>query len=287
MFTSSPNRGRRPATRLPAGACDCHMHLFDTRIPFAAGAVLEHGDASVDDYRRLQARLGSTRCVVVQPSAYGTDHRVLVAGLRALGGAARGVAVVTPDMAAGELETLAAQGVVGTRFNLVQRGVTNESMVGAVAERARGLGWHLQFHLLPEDLLRMSDELVGLPVPVVLDHFGRIQTEPTLEPAVRERLEQMLSTGKVWLKLSAPYLAMADGGNLEDLQDFVKRLLDRYPDRLVWGSDWPHATETVKPDDAGLLDLVVSWVPVEMRAQLFVKNPAELYSFQERPFPDR
>jgi D-galactarolactone isomerase len=256
------------------------MHLFDSRYPFADSATLKHADASVADYRQLQRRLGLERCVIVQPSSYGVDHRVLVAGLRALGESARGVAVVTPDVGIDHLEMLAAHGVVGARFNLVQRGVTHESMVSALAEKALRLGWHLQFHLLPTDLLRLADELIALPVPVVLDHFGRAMTDPALATAMRSRLEQMLATGKIWLKLSAPYLATVGSDGFGSLHEFIERLGRRHADRLVWGTDWPHVTEAEKPDDAFLLNetrqLMVS---TEMDTLVMVENASKLYGF--------
>lgn len=256
------------------------MHLFDSRLPFADSATLKHTDASVADYRQLQRRLGLERCVIVQPSSYGVDHRVLLAGLRALGASARGVAVVTPDVDAADLETLAAHGVVGARFNLVQRGVANESMVAAVAALAARLGWHLQFHLLPKDLLRLADELIALPVTVVLDHYGRALTDRSLAMAVQTRLEQLLSTGKVWLKLSAPYLASVDADDFSGLQEFVERLTRRHADRLVWGTDWPHVTEAEKPDDVHLLDEMRRWMPNKaMQSRVIVENASNLYGF--------
>lgn len=256
------------------------MHLFDSRYPFADTATLTHADASVADYRQLQRRMGLERCVIVQPSSYGVDHRVLVAGLRALGESSRGVAVVTSDVDVADLDTLAAHGVVGTRFNLVQRGATHESMVTAVAAKVRPLGWHLQFHLLPVDLLRLADELIALPVPIVLDHYGRAMTDPALASAVQARLEQLLASGKFWLKLSAPYLASAGAENIDSLQEFVERLTRRHADRLVWGSDWPHVTEVGKPDDVHLLDELRRWIPSEeMHQMVLVDNASNLYGF--------
>lgn len=256
------------------------MHLFDARHPFADSATLKHPEASVADYRQLQRRLGIDRCVIVQPSSYGVDHRVLLAGLRALGELARGVAVVTPDVGIDDLETLAAHGVVGARFNLVQRGVTHESMVHAVAQKALRLGWHLQVHALPADLLRLADELIALPVPVVLDHIGRAMTDPALATALRSRLEQMLATGKVWLKLSAPYLACTGTEGLDGLRAFVRQLTRRHADRLVWGTDWPHVTEAAKPDDAYLVDEMRRWMAgTESDPLVMVENASKLYGF--------
>lgn len=256
------------------------MHLFDSLFPFSELATLKHGDASVADYRQLQRRLGIERCVIVQPSSYGDDHRVLVAGLRALGESARGVAVVTPDLDDDDLETLAAHDVVGARFNLVQRGVTDESMVAAAAAQAARLGWHLQFHLLPHDLLRLADELIALPVAVVLDHYGRAMTDPSLATAVQTRLDRLLATGKVWLKLSAPYLASADADGIGSLQEFVERLTRRHADRLLWGTDWPHVTEANKPDDGYLLEELRRWMPsTESQTLVMVENASKFYGF--------
>jgi D-galactarolactone isomerase len=256
------------------------MHLFDSGYPFADSAVLKHADTSVADYRQLQRRLGLERCVIVQPSSYGVDHRALVAGLHALGVSARGVAVVTSEVCTDDLETLAAHGVVGARFNLVQRGVTEESMVSAVAAKILRLGWHLQFHLLPADLLRLADELIALPVPVVLDHFGRAMTDPELATAMQSRLEQMLASGKVWLKMSAPYLASVGAEGFDGLREFVQHLTRRHADRLVWGTDWPHVTEVEKPDDAYLVDEMRRWIAsTELDQLVMVENASKLYGF--------
>ena len=196
-----------PSFDIPAGACDCHMHLFDTRYPFAGKTALTHGEATAGDYQKLKRRLGTSRCVVVQPSGYGLDHRALVGGLNALGDSSRGVAVVTPDAADHELDLFSASGIVGTRFNLVQRGATDESMLEAVAARAKPLGWHIQLHLRSADLVRLADRLSQLPVPVVLDHFARIGTNEAPPKRVYAQLYRLMDTGNVWLKLSAPYIA--------------------------------------------------------------------------------
>lgn len=257
------------------------MHLFDPALPFAETATLRHGEASVEHYRQLQARLGLERCVIVQPSSYGGDHRVLVAGLRQMGEAARGIAVVTPEVSDADLEMLAAHGVVGARFNLVQRGTTHEGMVGEVAARARAFGWHLQFHLLPADLLRLEGELAALPVPVVLDHCGRMLSDPGLGLAVVHALDRLLATGRVWMKLSAPYLAASTPNESEHLLDALVPLVARHADRLVWGTDWPHVTETVKPDDAVLIDLFSRCMLDDgMRDQILSLNATKLYGFK-------
>jgi len=270
-----------PDFEVPADACDCHMHLFDTRLPFADAPQLTHGDASSpDEYRALQRRLGLSRNVIVQPSGYGRDHRVLLAGLRAFGAQARGIAVVGPDVDETELSGLSAAGVVGTRFNLVQHGATSEAMLEAVAERIRPLGWHVQLHLPSAALLRLADRLASLGVPVVIDHFARVHADPGLAQRVQACVDDLLATGRVWLKLSAPYIACGGEADSDTLGPFVRGLVQRHPDRLVWGTDWPHVTEAHKPDDARLMNLLAAWLPdAGSRQRILVDNPHVLYRF--------
>lgn len=257
------------------------MHLFNNRYPFAESATITHADASTGDYLLLQQRLGSERCVVVQPSSYGLDHRVLVAGLEVLGACARGVAVINPTVNEEELAELDAHGVVGARFNLVQHGATDESMLMAVAQRIRPLGWHLQMHLHVQDLLRLGDGLGNLGVDIVLDHFARVQTEPELAPAVEKKVRQLLDTGRAWIKFSGAYIASLDAPDYKNLDLFAMGLLADYPDRIVWGSDWPHVTEPQKPDDALLVNLLCRWISSDqLRQRILVENPERLYRFQ-------
>jgi D-galactarolactone isomerase len=270
----------KPNFSMPAGACDAHMHLFDNRYPFAAGVQLVHADASVDDYRQLQGRLGTERCVIVQPSSYGHDHRVLLDGLKALGDSARGIAVIDPDVTEQKLNELQASGIVGVRFNLVQRGATNEGMLKDVAERIKELNWHLQLHLLPEDFLRLADQLCDMSFPIVLDHFARVQTVPELAHQVEKKVIQLLNTGLGWIKFSGAYIASFDEPDYKNLDQFVSRLIDKHSDRIIWGSDWPHVTESAKPDDAHLANFLQRWMPEKsIRKQVLVENPAKLYGF--------
>lgn len=268
-----------PAFQVPPGACDCHMHIFDTSLPFAPGPVLTHADASVEDYRLLQSRLLLERNVIVQPSSYGRDHRVLLRGLRACKGLAKGVAVIDPFATPEELGVLRAHGVVGVRFNLVQAGATNESMLEDVARLVEPLGWHIQLHLAPSDLIRLADRLMALPVPIVLDHFARLNVDALLAGEVEATVSRMLRSNRVWLKLSAPYIASPRSSSYEDLDSFVRRLAASHLDRLLWGSDWPHVTEADKPDDAVLMNLFSRWLSEDQIRQVLVRNPKVLYGF--------
>lgn len=268
-----------PGFRVPPGACDCHMHIFDTSLPFAPGPVLTHADAAVEDYRLLQSRLRLERNVIVQPSSYGRDHRVLLRSLRASRGLAKGVAVIDPSATPEELEVLRAHGVVGVRFNLVQAGATDESMLEQVARLVQPLGWHIQLHLAPADLHRLADRLMALPVPIVLDHFARLHVDASQAEAVEATVSRMLRSSRVWLKLSAPYIASPRSSAYEDLDGFVRRLASTHLDRLLWGTDWPHVTEADKPDDAVLMNLLPRWLGEDEIRQVLVRNPEALYGF--------
>ncbi len=270
-----------PDFEVPAGACDCHMHLFDAGAPFAPGPVLRHADASLADYRLLQRRLRLERHVIVQPSGYGTDNRVLVRGLAEGGGSARGVAVIDTSATAGELDALHASGVRGVRFNLVQSGATDEGMLEKVARSVEPWGWHLQLHLPPAALVRWSERLLDLPVPVVLDHFARVRVDPSLADALGETVARMLASGRAWVKLSGAYIAAPESRDHEELAGSVKRWAAARSDRLLWGTDWPHATESAKPDDARLMNLLERWLTTGQVRQVLVDNPEALYGFRE------
>lgn len=255
------------------------MHVFDPDLPFAPGPVLQHGTASIDDYRALRRRLQVDRHVIVQPSSYGRDHRVLLRGLRASKGIAKGIAVIDPAVTSEELEVLRAHGVVGVRFNLVQAGATDESMLERVAAIIKPLGWHLQIHVSPLDLIGLANRLMSLPVPIVLDHYARVNVDPHSARDVKRTIMAMLGTERVWLKLSAPYIASPEASAYEDLDGFVQRLGTSHLERLVWGTDWPHVTESTKPDDAVLMNLLMRWFSEDEMQQLLVTNPERLYGF--------
>ena len=270
---------------MPAGACDCHMHLFDPALPFAPGALLRPAEASVAQYRRLAGRLGIERNVLVQPSSYGRDHRVLLAGLRRLGGSARGVAVIDPHASPAELQVLRDHGVVGVRFNLVQAGATTLDMLEPVARRIEPLGWHIQLHVRSTELVGLTDRILALPVPLVIDHFARVHADGVAAGPVEDTVARLLASRKVWLKLSAPYIAAPGLEPAAALDGFVRRLADASPDRLVWGTDWPHVTEPDPPDDAALMQRRARWLSPGERQRVLVDNPARLYRFPAPALP--
>src|SRR5258708_24465738 len=163
-----------PHLKAPANACDCHMHFYDDRFPAAANATLRPPNSTVDDYRKLQHRIGTSRTVIVTPSTYGTDNRPSLEAAAKLGSSARVVAVVDDTVTDAELKRLAGLGVRGIRFNLVQKGATSLEMVEPLARRVHDLGWHVQIHMLGDQIVQIEDLLLRLPTPIVFDHLGRV-----------------------------------------------------------------------------------------------------------------
>ncbi|MCT8174090.1 amidohydrolase family protein [Variovorax sp. CY25R-8] len=277
---------RRPRTSAPALACDAHMHVYDGRFAAVAVPRAMVDDATADDYRLLRARTGTQRTVVVQPRAHGTDNATTLAAIRALGpDRTRGVAVLAPEATDAELERLHAGGIRGIRFSLhtATHAATRFDAVETLAHRVVGLGWHLQLHWTAEQVVAHADLLRRLPCTLVFDHLGRLPLPAgTAHPAFAV-LRGLCAGGRAWIKLSGAYLDSTVGaaGGYRDTDAVAQAWLAERPDRLVWGSDWPHPTEApAKPDDADLFDLLARWVPDEAaRHRVLVANPAALYDF--------
>ncbi len=271
-----------PKLKAPANACDCHMHIYDSRYPVAANATLRPPDAHVEDYQLLQKRLGTTRVVVVQPSTYGTDNRCTLDAMARFGRDARGVAVVDTSVPDTELRRMADLGVRGIRFNLVQAGATTVDMMEPLSRRVADLGWHVQIHMKGEQIAGIEDLLLRLPSPIVLDHMGRIaQPDATRQPGY-QTIRKLLDQGRTWVKLSGAYMETKVGPpSYADATALARELARAAPERMIWGSDWPHPTmQQEKPDDAVLFDLLAEWVPEEAtRTRVLVENPETLYSF--------
>src|SRR6266480_1086708 len=194
-----------PKLKAPANSCDCHMHIYDAHFPADPGATLRPADALVDDYRRLQKRLGTTRNVVVTPSTYGTDNRVTLDAMAKFGATARGVAVVNASVTDAELKRFADLGVRGIRFNLVQAGATSVEMIEPLSTRVNALGWHVQIHMLGDQIVKIEDLLNRLASPIVFDHMGRILQPAGTDHAAFGVIRKLIDKGRTWVKLSGAY----------------------------------------------------------------------------------
>jgi predicted TIM-barrel fold metal-dependent hydrolase len=271
-------------TKAPANACDCHMHIFEARFPVAANASIRPAPATPDDYRLVQKRTGTSRVVIVQPSTYGTDNAATLYAVAALGPGARGVAVIDDSVTDTELQRLHAGGVRGVRFNLTQKGATTHAMLEPVAGRLAKLGWHIQIHTPGDDIADNEALFARLATPIVFDHLASIPEPDPLAHRGFAAVLRLVDKGRAWVKLSGPYIHTKSGGPaFADRSKLAQAYVKAAPERLVWGSDWPHPTEPAdrKPDDAGLFDLLAAWAPDDaIRNRILVDNPATLYDFQ-------
>lgn len=270
-----------PQLTPPAGSVDCHMHLYDSRYPASPSATLFPPDASLEDYRALQKRLGISRMVIVTPSTYGTDNRVMLDGLLRSRGDARGVAVVDGSIRDDELASLHEAGVRGIRFNL---SVGNAALddLETLTSRVDELGWNVQF-AAGAMLAELEPRLARLPANLVIDHLGHVPQPEGIESAAFAALRRLVDSGKVWVKLSAPYLRSKVGApSYEDAGQVARALIEQNGERMLWGSDWPHPTlaKDQKPDDAMILDLLPTWTSDEKKIRMILRdNPVSLYGF--------
>ena len=272
----------KPKLQAPPNATDCHFHIYNDKYPPAPGG-LPAPNASPDDYRALQRRIGTTRGVVIQPSLYGTDNRPTLEGIAALGPNFRGVAVVNDKVEDAELQRLHAAGIRGIRFNLAQAGATTPEMMEPLARRIKPMGWHIQIHAPAPVLMAQRELFQRIDATLVFDHLARIpQPAGTGDPAFAF-MKSLLEKGNVWMKLSGAYQDTKSGPPAyADSSAVARAFAGIAPDKMVWGSDWPHPTEKPdsKPDDAVLFDLLATWVPdAAARTRVLVDNPARLYDF--------
>ncbi|MEJ0074400.1 MAG: amidohydrolase family protein [Alphaproteobacteria bacterium] len=270
--------------KMPADACDCHHHIYDARFPIAPSATLKPNDAKPADYKLLQKRIGTTRSIVVQPSTYGTDNSCTLDGMAQLGAATtRGVAVVDTAVTDAELQRLHGLGIRGIRFNLVQAGATTVDMLEPLSKRVNELGWHVQIHQLGDGIVKMEDVLQKLPSQIVFDHMGRIPKDVGTNHPAFAVISKLIDKGRTWVKISGAYMDTKVGPpTYADSTRLAQAFVKLAPQRMVWGSDWPHPTEKAddKPNDAILADLLLEWAPDEAtRNRILVDNPATLYGF--------
>ena len=273
-----------PALKAPPDATDCHMHIYDpARFPMAPSPRVPPADAAVSDYRGLQRRIGTSRVVVVTPRNYATDNRVTVDAISQFGSSARGVAVLHPTVSDIELKTLHDGGIRGIRFSLSDpaSAVVTIDMVEPLAKRIADLGWHLQFNIQGPQIVQWVDLLRRLPAPLVFDHMGF----PTLPAGTSHPshaiVRDLVDRGRAWVKLSGA-IERRMGPPYPEAATIARSFVQAAPERLVWGSDWPHPSEPAdrKPNDALLFDLLSEWAPdVAIRHRILVENPGALYGF--------
>jgi 2-pyrone-4,6-dicarboxylate lactonase len=274
----------KPKLRLPRGACDAHVHVFGprARFPFAEGRKYTPSDATKEMLFALHARLGIDHCVIVQPNCHGTDNSVTEDAVAATGGAYKGVALVSTAIADAELKRLAAAGLTGARFHYMEHLGVGPPIDEAVAfgKRLAAVGWHLQIHMEGDRIAELAPALKRSPVPVMIDHIGRIDASRGLEQPAFRALLALMQDKNVWIKVSGTDRATRQGPPYADAVPFARKLVAEFGDRVVWGTDWPHPNHAPPVVDDGLLvDILSEIAPGGALQALLVDNPQRFYRF--------
>ncbi len=274
----------RPTFVAPAGAVDAHCHVFGPGevFPYAPQRKYTPGDAPKEALFELRDFLGFERNVIVQASCHGSDNRAMVDALIAAGDKARGIAVVEHDVSTVDLAEMHAAGVRGVRFNFLKRLVdaTPREHYVEIAEKIIPLGWHVVIYFEAPELEELAPFITSLPATVVIDHMGRPDVDLGLEhPQWKRFIALMDAHPNLWVKVSGAERLSKSGPPYDDVVPFGRALVERYPDRVLWGTDWPHPNMTTHmPDDGKLVDFIPRIATTKaLHEQLLVNNPMRLY----------
>ncbi len=277
---------RKSALKAPPGAIDCHVHLFgpSSQWPFHPGSRYTSQDALPETQIAMQDTLGLAGAVVVSGGGYGQDTRHLEEILARFPKRFRGVALLPDNVTRDHVARLDRLGVRGARFVSAGHRGALPRLSKRVIDLVSDFGWHVQFYPAGDDLLAHEQELLSLPAPVVLDHFAAVPAAGGTSQPAFQCLLRMLSTGRVWVKLSGPMRCTPSDMPYNDVTPLACALVAHAPERLLWGSDWPHVNMVGRhmPNDGDLFDLLGEWVPdAETRRRILVDQPRQLYGFDE------
>ncbi len=273
----------KPKYTPPPNACDGHCHVFGPgkRFPYAKERKYEPPDSPKEKLAALHAHLGFTRAILVQASCHGTNNSAMLDAIASSKGAWRGVAMVPKNVAQSELERLHAGGVRGLRYNFVKHlgGTPELEMVENMAARISPLGWHLQLHLDADNIMELREFLRKLKIPFIIDHMGRVSARQGIgQPAFRQLLELMKDNERAWVKVSGPERVSATGKPFYDAIPFMQGLAAAAPERVMWGTDFPHPNVKWMPNDGELVDLfAAAFEDDALRKKILVDNPTRLY----------
>ena len=282
---------------VPEGACDCHVHVFGDarRFPFAASRTYTPESASAAELLAMHRALRISRAVIVQPSVYGTDNSCTIDAMKQYGLEARGIAVLPDAIPSTTLDNMQRAGIRGIRINL---GLAEDTSLAdarhrlkSAIEQIQGRKWHVQIYAALPVVAGLTDLVLASPVPVVFDHFGGAKAAAGLRQPGFDKLLQLVESGKAYVKISAAYRASSTAPDYPDLAPLADALITANPQRILWGSDWPHpdtgtgrkpgdVSPLLRVDDGHLLNLLVTWAPdTTLRKTILVDNPATLYAF--------
>ncbi len=272
-----------PRVTPPPGACDAHCHVFGPadRFPYAPDRAYTPPDNGYENLVRLHRILGISRAVIVHASCHGSDMAVTLDAIARSDGAMRGVCVVDPGVTDAELARLHAGGIRGVRFNFVKHlgGMPDMAFFQRVLAQVQPLGWHVVLHLDAQDIVPLAPVIGGIRIPFVIDHMGRVRAKDGVEqPAFRQLLDLMRNP-LAWVKICGAERVSSAGAPFHDALPFARALVDLAPDRVLWGTDWPHPNIAGDmPNDGDLVDLLSESVPdAALRHRVLVANPTRLY----------
>jgi len=282
---SAPDRNPRKAQiDVPAGAVDCHTHVFVSGYPLQENRGYTPPDSTLDDLLHMHAQIGISRVVFTQPSVYGVDNSAILDAMATIPDRARAVIATTHEVTDAELAAFEAQGVRGVRLNLDNVGGMPMPMdeVPRFAARIAELGWHLEFLFAGHELPELAPLFRSLPVPISVGHFGYMPADAGVTYEPFQLMLDLVREGKLWVKLSAPNrLNVSDTGPWPQVVPMAHALIEANLDRLLWATDWPHPNKFgAQPNDADLIEQMLLWAPDEdVRHQILVDNPVGFYRF--------
>ncbi|HEY8267886.1 MAG TPA: amidohydrolase family protein [Xanthobacteraceae bacterium] len=274
----------KPKFRPPAGAIDAHCHVFgpENKFPYAPERKYTPCDAPKEKLFQLRDFLGFDKNVIVQASCHSKDNRAMVDAIESSNGKAKGVAFVGEEVTDDELKWMDRAGVKGVRFNFIKRLVdfTPRDVLERIAARVAPMGWHVVVYFEMADLAELEPFFTSLPTDVVVDHMGRPEVKKGLDHSDFQRFLRMMDKHKnFWSKVSCPERLTVAGPPYDDVVPFARKIVESFPDRVLWGTDWPHPNMTKEaPDDGVLVDVIPKIaVTSALQQKLLVDNPMRLY----------
>lgn len=276
---------KTPKFKLPPLTCDAHCHIFgpSDKYPYAPGRTYTPPDAPLEDFQALHAKLGVERAVIVNASAHGLDNRVALDAIAVSGGRYRAIANIDDTITEAELEKLDKGGFRGCRFNFVRHlgGVPDMKVFERVIAKIKPFGWHLDFHFDAIDIPQYAAMLKRLPVSYAIDHMGRVKAAEGVEQKPFQALINLMKDDeKCWVKVCGCERVSSTGAPYLDVVPYARRIVETAPDRVIWGTDWPHPNVKEMPNDGDLVDFLPAFLPeVELQQRVLVENPARLFAF--------
>lgn len=277
---------RKPIRTVPPKSCDTHAHIYEhpSKYPFSAKSAYEPALCPLSDYLKLLDVLGIERAVIVNPTAYGDDNTPTLDAIAQTGGRFRGVAVLRPDVTEAEIARLDAGGMRGVRTTTFAGGGTPVEHIAALADKVKAFGWFIQVHLSRiDDLMGLAPLLERLPTRYVIDHQGRVRgSQGVAHPGFRALLRLLRDDEKCWSKICSFYrLSEIGPPDYGDMRPVIEALIETAPDRLIWGTNWPHPQQDgPMPNDGDLMDIVLDWMgDAAIARRIMAENPARLFGF--------